>query len=314
MNTLHLLNGDGTAHTFQQTTLTGDYLVWREILSEGPAPALPEPVFWEMRSHYIQQTYGEAASTYQEKVLGELLKLESFADYDEVVLWFEFDLLCQINLIYLLQWFAEKDLKNTALSVISVDRHLEVRHFLGMGQLTPAQLQELPRLKTPITAAERRTAQKVWLAYTSPDPATLETMAAQDIPGFAFLRKALRAHLQRFPSVANGLNRIEHLLLRLVAEEASTSEKLMQRFWERETIYGLGDWQILYYVKRLHPLALRLDGISLRITSLGEKLLSNTTDWLEHRRPDYWVGGVRLQPGAPCWRWDAEKEKLMKEE
>ena len=44
--------------------------------------------------------------------------LESFADYDEIVLWFEHDLFDQLLLIRHLEWFSRRDLGDTKLMLI----------------------------------------------------------------------------------------------------------------------------------------------------------------------------------------------------
>ena len=43
---LHVLNGDATHRVFEQTHLTGDVLVWRDILVEGPAASPDERAPW----------------------------------------------------------------------------------------------------------------------------------------------------------------------------------------------------------------------------------------------------------------------------
>ena len=42
MKTLHVLNGDATAHPFASAGLPGDVAIWREMLSEGPLLAVPK--------------------------------------------------------------------------------------------------------------------------------------------------------------------------------------------------------------------------------------------------------------------------------
>ena len=69
--------------------------------------------------------------------------IENFSDHEEVVLWFEHDLFCQVHLIYLLDWFAQRDLGNTRLSLISIDEFPGVKMFHGLGQLNEAQLTSL---------------------------------------------------------------------------------------------------------------------------------------------------------------------------
>ena len=99
---LHILNGDATANLFKETGLPGQVLVWREILAEGPATQTPdEKAFWRQRQEYITQSYQETTQNYHLKVLTELNRLQQLCrQQDEIILWFEHDLICQVNLVY----------------------------------------------------------------------------------------------------------------------------------------------------------------------------------------------------------------------
>jgi hypothetical protein len=70
-----------------------------------------------------------------EKVEAELQEqhaaIENFSNHEEVVLWFEHDLFCQVHLIYLLDWFAQRDLGNTRLTLISIDEFPGVKCFMA---------------------------------------------------------------------------------------------------------------------------------------------------------------------------------------
>jgi hypothetical protein len=45
---LHILNGDATLSSFEQTGLDGDIMVWREVLSEGPVEEnIASGTFWK---------------------------------------------------------------------------------------------------------------------------------------------------------------------------------------------------------------------------------------------------------------------------
>ena len=42
----------------------------------------------------------------------------------------------------------------------------------------------------------------------------------------------------------------------------------------------------------------------LTITQTGQEVLRCVTDWLSLHPPVRWLGGVRIDPSAPNWRWD----------
>ena len=70
-------------------------------------------------------------------------RLEAFADYDEVVLWFEHDLFDQLLLIRHLDWFSRRDLGRTKLSLICIGEFPGFEPFHGLGQLDADQLTSL---------------------------------------------------------------------------------------------------------------------------------------------------------------------------
>jgi len=55
--------------------------------------------------------------------------LSRFSDHEEVVLWFEHDLFCQVQLIFLLNWLAQRELGKTKLSLIFIGEFPELQTF-----------------------------------------------------------------------------------------------------------------------------------------------------------------------------------------
>src|ERR1700733_12383061 len=107
MSILHILNGDSTAISFEETGLDGDILVWREVFSEGPVEEdVTSASFWRNRSEWICKGVNETPENYQHNVLDQLAKLEG--SYDEINLWFEFDLHCQANLLGVMNYLKQK--------------------------------------------------------------------------------------------------------------------------------------------------------------------------------------------------------------
>jgi hypothetical protein len=52
-------------------------------------------------------------------------------------------------------------------------------------------------------------------------------------------------------------------------------------------------------------------GDRLAITQTGREVLRGLTDWLSLHPPVRWVGGVRIDPSTPNWRWDEAAEDVM---
>ena len=77
MNILHILNGDSTAQSFEDTGLEGDILVWREVLSEGPLEEnITSGSFWRNRQEWIEEGFKETPANYQQNVLDQLVMLD----------------------------------------------------------------------------------------------------------------------------------------------------------------------------------------------------------------------------------------------
>ena len=94
---LHVLNGDSVRCTLEHSDVPGALAVYAEPLHEGPVPPDSGSRTWrETRSRYLSARdylpYADAMRTLE----GWEAKLEAFADYDEVVLWFEHDLFDQL--------------------------------------------------------------------------------------------------------------------------------------------------------------------------------------------------------------------------
>jgi hypothetical protein len=54
-----------------------------------------------------------------------------------------------------------------------------------------------------------------------------------------------------------------------------------------------------------HPFSDRL-----AITQTGRKVLQGGTDWLSLQPPLRWLGGVRIDPSTPNWRWDEARQDV----
>src|ERR1700722_3381456 len=161
MNILHILNGDSTAQTFAETGLEGDVLVWREVLSEGPLiENITSAEFWRGRLEWISKTFDEAH--YQQNVLNELARLED--PYDEINLWFEFDLHCQVNMLGVMNYIQQKtDLSRPAIYLICPDDYPGKEDFRGIGELNAGELEYLyDNIRTQLSDIDFIVAAEAW--------------------------------------------------------------------------------------------------------------------------------------------------------
>ncbi|MDB5135957.1 MAG: hypothetical protein JWP37_2560 [Mucilaginibacter sp.] len=250
---LHILNGDSTAYSFEQTGLDGDVLVWREILSQGPLQEdINSASFWNARSEWICKTFNDTPEHYPERVINQLGKLNN--PYEEINLWFEFDLHCQANLLGVMAMLNKKiDLSAPAIYLICPDEYPGVDNFMGMGQLNGEQLEDLYDGRVRLNEWEFTLAAEAWKLYVSGDDIALEKWLNENTfwGNLPLLKPALQAHLKRKKINPNGLNYIEQKLMDIYNSGVKTKPGIYQVFWQTEKIYGMGDFEIDIYLRTL---------------------------------------------------------------
>ncbi|MGZ8845811.1 MAG: DUF1835 domain-containing protein [Pyrinomonadaceae bacterium] len=325
---LHIYNGDSTADIAKNAGIPGEHAVWREALVCGPAPGhLSEPEFIKVRANHLAEAYVVPIEKCESDLQTQHESLASFSDHEEVALWFEHDLFCQINLIYLLNWFAQEELGETKLSLICIDEFPSVQIFHGLGQLNEEQLTSLLPRREPITTAQLEVGALAWQAYSSPNPAKLISLLTSDLSVLPFLDAALRRHLLRFPSTRNGLGRIENIGLELVAGGYPKFKSLFPAFMRREPEYGFGDAQFYLALRRMAtspvPLLTQKNGgnsaydparmllSSFELTEQGEAVMAGAEDFVIQNGIDLWLGGVHLKGKESPWRWDEIGQELL---
>lgn len=331
---LHVLNGDTTAAALARSALPGTHLPFREALATGPAPAEVGGEEWRARraAHLAAECRGSAPAI-AARLERQDEELGSCREHDEVVLWFEPDLFCQANQLYVLDRLAG----STAAGDVAAARgggggHPGATPLLSLVEpsggaggperpystLEPRDLARLYERRRPVGDAELGLARRAWHAWRSPDPTALEAVVAGDTSPLPHLAEALLLHLARFPSTRNGLGRVENAVLQLLAAGATQFAPLFRAFCHEQPGYGLGDLQVLAVLDRLatapEPLVVRENGAAperYRLTDAGRRALQGEWDTVEAGHLDLWLGGVHLHPAGPVWRWDEQRSALL---
>lgn len=330
---LHIHNGDSSADTARKSSLAGDHLAWRESLITGPTPfGLSDNEWRSVRAQHLSEAYGDEVQECERGLLSQEEALAAFSEHDEVVLWFEHDLFCQLHLVYLLNWFSQRDLGKTKLSLICIGEFPGKENFRGLGELNTEQLASLFLPRSEVTNVQMALAASAWRAYCSPEPTDIEKVLQADTSPLPFLRGALQAHLKRFPSTRNGLGRIENRAIELVHDGLNSFIDLFPKFAEVEPVYGFGDAQFWLALQRMsaatQPL-LTIAGIESRepgqraltpeivrnakfeMTKLGESVLKGEADFVSLNGIDLWLGGVHLHDRKNLWRWNEQSQAIV---
>ena len=299
MKTLHILNGDATKALFTKSGLTGDVCVWREALATGPVhPEIRSPEFWKLRAQYVTDSFkgyfqkGPNLDDYQVLTVKELAIIEEAGRYDELILWFEYDLFCQVNLIALLGWLKCLKPKNTKISLICINQFPGHSHFRGLGELNPQDFPSLIGQGIQLSPSDLKFGYEAWLAFAGADPRHIQTLLNSDFPAaFPFLSSALKAHIKRFPKADNGLNHLQERMLDLIKKGGNTKKKIVGEMLRQDFYYGFGDVQ---YFEMLHQLAKLYDtqGDRLIINTQGESVLSGQVHFLAIEKSDFPLGGA----------------------
>src|SRR6476646_4376592 len=168
---IHLVNGESASGTLRETSVPGDKFSIDDILMEGPVvDGLRSGSSWEYRADFLQRDFSIEKSWYlagkdeRDRILNESLQ------HDEIVLWFEFDLFCQANLLYYLDWYASRDLGRARLSLICPETFPGRPRFRGLGELHADELESLFPMRAEVTGNQKRVAQLAWRSYASDDP------------------------------------------------------------------------------------------------------------------------------------------------
>src|SRR3979411_108808 len=122
----------------------------------------------------------------------------------EIPLWFEHDLLDQLQILQILDRLASAEFADTRLSMICINSFPGVDPCRGWAHLDPDQMATLLDKASAVTAQQLILARAVWAAFRSPDPRDIETFLTQNLQALPYLRAALARHLQEFPSTPNG--------------------------------------------------------------------------------------------------------------
>ena len=325
---LHIVNGGSTADTLKRTKIKGEIFSFKDTLINGPAPPTANRNEWRaLRVQHLTDTYGLQKNECEKEFRSQEAALASAANHDEVVLWFEYDLFCQLNLLYLLDWFNEADLKKPCLSLINIDAFPGHKDFRGLGELTPVELGSLFPKREKVSKSQLELGAKAWQAFRSPNPTAIELLLHSDTSALPLLAPALSAHLRRFPSTTNGLGDIEQCGLQLIADGCGKFTDMFPKFLAAEKAYGLGDSQVWATLVNLSdgpepllkianaPLERAVEPpvmnrASFKVTKAGRSVLAGNSDFVKLNGMDQWLGGVHLVSTSDMWRWHAPVGRL----
>jgi hypothetical protein len=317
---LHVTNGDSAAGTLRETSLAERVLPWRDVLHEGPVPAIDDDQLRRVRAAFLAE--GDPCA--EEAIRASLEQRDAelaASSGDELVLWFEADLYDQLQLVQVLARLAALGVDPERVTLICIGEHLGIAHFGGLGELDAAQLEAVAdTAATPLTPSALDHAASAWTALRADDPRGLTGIAGAREPTLRFLAEAFDRLGREYPSTRDGLSLTERRLLAAVDDGASTAGQAFVRMGARETRPFLGDtfcFRIAGRLARARTPLLEADtphvdaSSGLALTAAGSRVLAGAEDHVRLNGIDRWVGGVHLAGDEARWRWDEGIETII---
>ena len=115
---LHITNGSVLTKYLKELNIKGTMLTWEDMLCEGPTcEQVYSEEFLELRKTFFNDFYDVDLEIPQ--ILEELDKLNHQENYSEIILWFEYDLFCHINMIAVLTLIHQKKIQRPLYLVCS---------------------------------------------------------------------------------------------------------------------------------------------------------------------------------------------------
>jgi hypothetical protein len=310
---LHITNGDSAADRIRAAGIAGTILPWRDVLHDGPVPGgLPLERLSALRADFIASLVWAAKEEVHRQFAERDRALMASVHHDEVVLWFEHDLYDQLQLMQLLDWYA--DHPHPHLTLINPSEYL--------GSIDEEHARELFEARQAVTPGQLALGRWAWDAFRSNDPRHIETVLYADDAGeMPHLPEALFRLLEEYPAVGTGLSRTdEQILIALSAGPRTLADAYPASHHDVEEAVWMGDASWLAHVERLasgpQPLLVLGDAAEpmqrhARISDAGHEVLWGRADAVWLNGMDRWIGGVHLSGREIPWRWDAEEECIV---
>lgn len=260
---LHITNGENLTNYMLELKIDGDFLTWQEMLCEGPTEIkIDTESFINKRKSFLNKFYDIEIN--EDEYVTEIQKFNHLEDYTKIVLWFEYDLFCHINLIAIISLLQQKHIK-LPLYLVCSGRINGEKNLKGLSELSSGQLFYHYNNKVKLTAEDIDLAVSIWKTYCGKDHNLLKNYIIQK-SSFKYLTNCLKAHLERFPNLKSGLDILEENILTIIRDRKIKSKNhLLGYALNYQGYYGYGDIQLSRII----------DKLSIFFSEEDEKILLN---------------------------------------
>lgn len=233
----HILNGDALLEQFPNR-ITGEIIVCRECLVDGPVDGKILDELFETRANFIATSYGGfSKEEYYDTTVLPFKLIQEIPSGSEINLWFEEDLFCQVNL-----WFVctllEGQTKNCAIKLVRP----EATNPYSFGEFSELELVSLYDKRKPFKEIDKLA--DLWRYYQQGKTEEMLSIGREFAEDLPFLLPAIEAHIDRIPSDIKPGRPTQTLMK--IKEDLATDDfgMIFREFNKREPIYGFGDLQV----------------------------------------------------------------------
>ena len=247
---LHITNGSSLTDYLSELEFEGEFLTWHEMLCEGPTVAgIATPKFLEVRKEFFKATYDLEID--EEEYRNEFEKLTNANErYKEIVLWFEYDLFCHINMIGVISLLHQLNI-DLPIWLVTSGRIEHENTLKGLSELKPAQLMAHYKKRFLLSEEDKDLGLSLWRTYNGKDHNLFKPHIVQK-SSFPYLSNCLKAHLERFPDHKTGLNVLEKNILEIIRDKkVRSSNQLIGYALNYQGYYGYGDIQLERIIDKL---------------------------------------------------------------
>ncbi len=246
---LHITNGTHLTNTLNQLGIEGEKLTWQEMLCEGPTSEMVySEEFLNLRKTFFKAFYDVELDT--DFIKEELNKLNHTENYSEIVLWFEYDLFCHINMVAVISLIQQKKI-DLPIYLVCSGRIEGSKTLKGLTEISPEQLMNHYKNKVLLDEEGIDLAITIWGIYCGIDHNLLKPFIVKP-SAFEYLSNCLKAHLKRFPDSVDGLNTLERNILEIINKYTITSKHhLLGYALNYQGFYGYGDLQFSRIIDQL---------------------------------------------------------------
>ncbi len=303
--TLHITNGNSLTDVLNELEIKGDFLTWQEMLCEGPTIAhIDSDDFIEVRQQFLSEYYNIEVNI--DELKSEINKLNSISDYKEIILWFEYDLFCHINLLGVINLLHQKEIQ-LPLYLVCSGRIEGEKNLKGLSELTPQQLYKHYDNRIELNKEDKDLAVALWRTYCGKDHNLFKHYITKQ-SSFTYLSNCLKAHLKRFPDSKSGLNILERNILEIVREnDIKSRHHLLGYILNYQGFYGFGDLQLERMINKLSLFFVE-EKNHLKLNRQGHEALVNIYNVAQEINNNMTYGGLnRLD-----FQFNKDENKLIK--